>query len=240
MILYPAIDLRQGQVVRLREGDPARQTVFSSDPVATARRWLDQGAQWLHVVNLDGAFGETSVNLQVLERLAALGAPVQFGGGIRSLSALQAALAAGARRVVIGTAAVEQPELLSEALEHAGSEGVAVALDARDGQIATRGWQHATQATPESLGREMASRGVRHALFTDISRDGLLAGANHQATIALASQTGLQVIASGGIASLEEIRLLAASGQVAGAVVGMALYEGRLTLSDALTAAQGA
>lgn len=240
MILYPAIDLRQGQVVRLREGDPARQTIFSANPAAAAQRWLDQGAQWLHVVNLDGAFGESSINLHVLERIAALGAPVQFGGGIRSISALQAALAAGARRVVIGTAAVEQPELLSEALAIAGVDGVAVALDAKDGRIATRGWQHATDATPESLGTEMVARGVRHALFTDIRRDGLLSGANHEATIALAQHTGLHVIASGGISSIPEIRMLAESGSVAGAVIGMALYEGRLTLPEALAAAQGA
>ena len=239
MIIYPAVDLKQGEVVRLREGNLNAISYFSSDPVETARRWIDQGAEWLHVVNLDGAFGEQSANLTVLKNIAQLGIPVQFGGGIRSIGAAQQAFQHGAARVVIGTAAIEQPDLVIELLRLSGAEGVTVGLDARDGKVATRGWQKLTDKTPAELGREMAALGVKHALFTDVSKDGRLEGSAVQDTITLSEATGLSVIASGGITTGAEILELAISGKVAGAVIGMALYEGRISLEAALKSAKG-
>lgn len=237
MIIYPAIDLRGGQVVRLKEGRADQQTIFSSDPVATAQRWIDDGAAWLHVVNLDGAFDAASDNLAVMSRIAALGVPVQFGGGMRTLDNVARALDAGASRVVIGTAAVQNPPLVAEAVARFGAEAISVGLDARDGKVTTHGWQTASDVTPTALGLEMAKVGVRHALFTDVSRDGLLSGSNVDETIALGRATGLQVIASGGVTTTAEITQLARSGAVAGVIIGMALYTGALTLRDALDSA---
>lgn len=239
MIIYPAIDLRAGQVVRLQEGDPARQTVFSTDPVATARRWKDEGADWLHVVNLDGALEAAASPLSTARAIAECGLYVQMGGGIRTREAVAAALDAGVARVVLGTAAIENPTLVIECVAAFGPDSICVALDARDGRIATRGWTEVTEQTPAALGKRMADAGVRHALYTDVSRDGLLIGAAVDATIALAQETGLSVIASGGVQSADEIRALAASGVIGGAVIGMALYTGQLSLRSALTAAQG-
>lgn len=238
MIVYPAIDLRSGKVVRLKEGDPERQTVFSQDPVETARQWIDQGAQWIHMVNLDGAFAAANNNGAILEAVARLGVRVQFGGGLRSLDDIAAALARGAARAVLGTAAVREPEVVGEAIARWGADSVCVALDARDGRIATHGWQQTVDITPAALGQKMARLGVQHALFTDVRRDGGLGGSNVAATIALAHETGLQVIASGGVQSVEEIYDLRA-GNVAGVVIGMALYEEKMTLAAALAAAGG-
>lgn len=236
MIIYPAIDLRGGKVVRLREGDPSRQTVFSDDPVATAQQWIDEGASWIHMVNLDGAFAQSNDNGAVLAGAAALGVPIQFGGGLRRIEDISCAFDQGASRVVLGTAAVQDPELVALALEQWGTDAICVALDARDGKVTTHGWQEISDFTPVELGRAMVLQGVLHALYTDISRDGNLSGVNIDATIALGRDTGLEVIASGGVSTLDEIRLLAKSGYVAGAVIGMALYEGRLKLRDALAA----
>lgn len=239
MIIYPAIDLRGGKVVRLREGDPARQTIFSDDPVSTATQWIEDGAQWIHMVNLDGAFAQANDNGLILERIATFSAKVQFGGGLRSVDDIARAFNAGANRVVIGTAAVQKPELLAEAVSKWGADAVCVALDAKDGKIATHGWQQTVDLTPIGVGKEMASVGVKHALYTDVSRDGGLSGVNLTETVSLARETGLQVIASGGISSLDEIRAIARTGIIAGAVIGMALYEKRFTLKQALAAAEG-
>ncbi|MGQ9888265.1 MAG: 1-(5-phosphoribosyl)-5-[(5-phosphoribosylamino)methylideneamino]imidazole-4-carboxamide isomerase [Aggregatilineales bacterium] len=236
MIVYPAIDLRGGQVVRLREGDPQRQIVFSQDPLVIARQWIDQGAQWLHMVNLDGAFAAANNNSAILEAVAKLGVRVQFGGGLRTLQDAERALEQGAARVVLGTLAVREPDAVGEAVSRWGSDRVCVALDARDGRIVAEGWQQMANNDPVTLGWAMARIGVRHALFTDVARDGSLAGCNVPATIALARATNLQVIASGGVSSLEEIRELRAGG-AAGVVIGMALYKGKLTLADAQLAA---
>lgn len=238
MIIYPAIDLRGGKVVRLKEGNPDRQTTFSDDPVATAQRWIDQGAAWLHVVNLDGAFETANDNGTILEKIAKLGVKVQFGGGLRTLDALAKAHESGASRVVIGTAAIEQPEIVSQAVEKLGAEAVCVALDAKEGKITTRGWQQTTELAPVDFGRQIAHQGVTHALYTDVRRDGSLIGANVHDTIMLARDTGLQVIASGGVTSVEEIYQLARSRVVAGAIIGMALYEEKITLAEALLAAR--
>ena len=240
VIIYPAIDLRGGSVVRLREGDPQQQVTFHADPLAIARRWLEKGADWLHVVNLDGAFAKSNDNLTVLAGIATTGAKIQFGGGLRSLEQMQRAVDCGASRIVLGTVAVKEPDLIGEAIQRFGAERVCVALDARDGKIATHGWQQVSESSPAELGSAMAQQGLRHALFTDISRDGRLSGVNVSATVRLASDTGLQVIASGGVSKLEEIEALQASGQVAGAVIGMALYRDEISLADALTAARRA
>lgn len=238
MIIYPAVDLRGGKVVRLREGDPNQQTTFSDDPVQTAQRWIDEGAEWLHVVNLDGAFNEVNNNLAVLEAIAKLKVRVQFGGGLRSLEHIAMALDKGASRVVLGTVAIEQPEIVEAALKQFGADAICVGLDARDGRITTHGWSALTDETPASLGRAMAGHGVKHALFTEVKRDGQLSGAAIPETIALARETGLQVIASGGISYLTEIAQLARSGVVAGAIIGMALYTGQMRLKDALLTAR--
>jgi phosphoribosylformimino-5-aminoimidazole carboxamide ribotide isomerase len=239
MIIYPAIDIRGGRVVRLKEGDPARQTVFGDDPLATARLWMEAGAAWIHMVNLDGAFSEANDNLRIVEAVARLGVRVQFGGGLRQMDDLARAFEAGVSRVVLGTAAVQQPVMVAQAVEQWGAERVCVGLDARDGRIATHGWQQMADLTPVELGRQMMALGVRHALYTDVSRDGGLSGVNIQDTVRLAEATGLQVIASGGVRSLEDVRALAATGMVAGAIIGMALYEKRFTLQEALTLAGG-
>jgi phosphoribosylformimino-5-aminoimidazole carboxamide ribotide isomerase len=238
MIIYPAIDLRGGKVVRLKEGDPNQQTTFSDDPIATAQQWADAGATWIHMVNLDGAFSDANDNGAILEAVAKLDVNVQFGGGLRSMEDVRGAFARGASRVVLGTVAVKQPQVVIDALESYDAEAVCVALDAKDGVVTTHGWTERSDVTPVELGQTMARYGLRHALFTDVSRDGKLSGVNVEATVNLGRETGLQVIASGGVSTVDEIRRLATSGAVAGAVIGMALYEKKLTLKDALEAAK--
>lgn len=240
--IYPAIDLRHGRVVRLQLGDPERQTVFSDDPLEIATRWIDAGARWLHVVNLDGAFAESGqTNWAVLEQLGRLPVRIQFGGGLRTAAEVEVALSKGVSRVVLGTAALENPELVSILLQEFGSTRIAIGIDARDGFVRIRGWQAQTQATPLEVARSMALLGVRTIIYTDISRDGILSGVNVTATTELAGQTGLEVIASGGVSSLDDLALLrsqAGSG-IGGVIIGRALYEGQVDLSAALSLAQG-
>ncbi len=238
MIVYPAIDLRGGKVVRLREGDPNQQTLFSDDPVATAQSWIDQGATWLHMVNLDGAFKGEYENLNVLEKVAKLDVCVQYTGGLRELSALKQAWDTGASRLVIGTLAVRDPASVAEAVALFGADAICVALDAKDGKVVSHGWTESSAYTPLELGALLYRQGARHALYTDVKRDGLLSGVNLEDTVELARVTGLQVIASGGISHLAEIEQLARSGMVAGAIIGMALYLKRFTLAEALGAAR--
>jgi phosphoribosylformimino-5-aminoimidazole carboxamide ribotide isomerase len=251
VIVLPAIDLRGGQVVRLRQGRADKQTVYDDDPAGVARRWVTQGAEWLHVVNLDGALGSSApegdempsaVNLQHLQRIrsAVPQAAIQFGGGLRTLEDIQMALEMGATRTVLGTAAVRRPELVTEAVQRFGADRVCLALDARQGLVYTHGWLQTSEVTAEALGHSMSERGVRHAIYTDIARDGMLDGVNVEATAALARATGLRVIASGGVATLEDISRLRAEEQsgIAGVIVGQALYSGALSLPDALRAAR--
>lgn len=237
LTIYPAIDLRDGQVVRLQLGDPDRQTVFDHDPVATAQRWIADGAAWLHVVNLDGAFAESGrANWRVLPQITACGARVQFGGGMRTMVEIERAFAAGVERVVLGTIAVEQPALVKEAVTRFGAEHVAVGIDAQDGIVRTRGWQTGTTLTPQALARQMGDYGVQTIIYTDISRDGVLSGVNTEATAELAQATGLDVIASGGVAGLDDVARTAAAVPtgVRGLIIGRALYDGRISLVDAL------
>lgn len=234
--IYPAIDLRNGRVVRLQYGDPNKQTVFSDDPAAMGRQWLAAGAEWLHVVNLDGAFDEAgAANWAALPQLTRLGAQVQFGGGIRALADVARALEAGAARVILGTTAVENPALVAEAIAQFGAERIVVGIDARDGRVKTRGWLHDTAVTPAQLGQQMKESGVQTIIYTDISRDGVLTGVNAAATAQLAQATGLRVIASGGVAALDDItRCAALAGQgVVGVITGRAIYDGRLDLHTA-------
>jgi len=238
--LYPAIDLHRGQVVRLQQGDLARQTVYASDPAAIARRWLREGARWLHVVNLDGAFGQRDAAnraaLQaILQEAAARGARVQFGGGLRSLDAAGEALRSGVSRVVLGTLAARQPEAVAEALRRWGPERIAVGIDAREGRVQVSGWAEATDLEAATFARRLAALGLRTVIFTDIARDGLQTGLALEATAALQAASGLEVIASGGVASLDDLRAAKAAG-LAGAIVGRALYEGALTVAEALQA----
>lgn len=239
MIIYPAIDLRAGKVVRLVEGNPNQQTIFSDDPLAIAQEWIAQGTQWIHMVNLDGAFAEAgaAANQQILQAVAALGVKVQFGGGMRTPADVEQAFEHGAARVVLGTIAVEQTQVIPELLTQWGAEKLCVALDARDGKIATHGWQRKTELKPVEFGRQIAEMGVIHALYTDIRRDGHLSGGNLHDTITLGRETGLKVIASGGITRMDEIVQLARSHTVAGAIIGRALYEKQLTLKEAFLAA---
>ncbi len=232
--LYPAIDLHNGQVVRLQQGDLNRRTTYSADPLETARRWRDAGADWLHIVNLDGAFSlDASANLSALRDILSLGGAVQFGGGLRTLDDIERLLALGVTRVVLGTAAVENPDLVKQALQRFGPQAVAVALDARGGRIRTHGWAQESDLSPAVLGKALACAGLRTVLFTDIARDGLESGVNVAASRELARASGLQVIASGGAASLDDVRRVRAAG-LSGLVLGRALYEGRFTLQEAL------
>ncbi len=243
MIVVPAIDLRGGQVVRLRQGDPQAQTTYGSDPAAVARHWADEGAAWLHVVNLDGAFGaagQEPINLRRLAEIrAAVELSIQFGGGVRSLDDIGRALSLGATRVVLGTAAVRDPAMVAAAVARFGAERIVAGIDAREGIVAIEGWQEASTLSALELARRMAGLGVPRAVYTDISRDGMLAGANVEATAALAEASGLRVIASGGVAGLKDIVALAAHAGIEGVIVGQALYTGAIDLRAALAAAQG-
>lgn len=239
MIIYPALDLRGGKVVRLRGGDPTQQTIFGDDPPAIAARWVAAGAKWLHMVNLDGAFAEVNDNERIVAQVAQSGVPIQFGGGLRSMADVERAFDRGVRRVILGTLALEQPEIAAEIVSRWGAESLAVALDARDGIVTVRGWQESAGVTAIDFGKRMAALGVRHALYTDVSRDGALTGVNVAATVELAAATGLQVIASGGVQDISDVTALRATGQIAGVILGTALYTGRIDLAAALQAAEG-
>jgi phosphoribosylformimino-5-aminoimidazole carboxamide ribotide isomerase len=235
--VWPAIDLKAGAVVRLAEGDMARATVYAADPAAQARTFFEAGARHLHVVDLDGAFAGSSRNADAVAAiLAATGAAVQVGGGIRTMSAIERWLGLGAARVVIGTAALKDPGLVrTAARDHPG--GIVVAVDARDGMVATEGWADVSEVPAVDLARRFEDSGVAGLLFTDVGRDGLLTGVNHPATAALARAVKIPVLASGGLAGLDEIRALRLVPNIAGVIAGRALYDGRIALADALALA---
>jgi phosphoribosylformimino-5-aminoimidazole carboxamide ribotide isomerase len=237
MNIYPAIDLRHGKVVRLKYGDPNQQTTYSDDPIETARRWAAAGTQWIHVVNLDGAFGDeagAAVNRSLLQSLAAVGPQIQFGGGLRSIADIDAALSRGATRAVIGTLAIEQPDVLREAVERFGCDRVVVGLDAQQGRVKTRGWQSDGGVDAIAIGRQIRSAGVNLVVHTDIGRDGDLSGVNGAASIEVARETGLQVIASGGVSSIEDVLRLKSAVGVDGVIIGRALYTGAIDLAKLL------
>jgi phosphoribosylformimino-5-aminoimidazole carboxamide ribotide isomerase len=236
--IYPAIDLRGGKVVRLKEGDPARMTAYSVDPAEMARRWLSAGAIWLHVVNLDGAFGESDkANRSALEAILnvakGFGAQIQFGGGMRSLDAIARAFDLGVSRVVLGTIAIEQPDVVADALRKYSVDRIAVGIDARDGLVRVRGWKDNSGISAIELAHQMRTVGLRTVIFTDVSRDGLGRGLNVEATRALADVSGLAVIASGGVHTLDDVRG-AREANLAGVIIGRALYEGTIDLKEAI------
>jgi phosphoribosylformimino-5-aminoimidazole carboxamide ribotide isomerase len=236
MILFPAIDLKNGQCVRLEQGDMARATVFNLDPAAQARAFAAQGFEYLHVVDLDGAFVGKPVNAEAVERmLKAISMPVQLGGGIRDLKTVQGWLEKGIARVIIGTAAVRDPALVKQAAK-AFPGRVAVGLDARDGKVAVEGWAETSEITALDIARRFEDAGVAAIVFTDIERDGLLKGLNLDATIELAESISIPVIASGGLASIEDVQALLAprTRKLEGAIAGRALYDGRLDPASAL------
>ncbi len=236
MILYPAIDLKGGQCVRLKLGDMAQATVFNDDPADQAAAFERQGFTHLHVVDLDGAFAGKPMNAAAVDAiLAAVIMPVQLGGGIRDMAVLEAWLAKGIARVIIGTAAVRDPEFVRTAARaHPGK--VAVGIDARDGRVAVEGWAESSELAAEELGRRFADAGVAAIVYTDIARDGVLTGLNIEATLALAHAVPIPVIASGGLASIADVRRLLEPdcAILEGAISGRALYDGRLDPAEAL------
>ena len=239
MIVYPAIDLKGGDCVRLKLGDMARATVFNRDPAAQARSFAAAGAEWLHVVDLDGATQGRAVNADAVTTIIkAVTIPVQLGGGIRDMAAIERWLSAGVARVVLGTVAVKNPQLVRDAARRFPGK-IAAAIDARGGKVSVEGWTQATALSTLELGLKFEDAGIAALLFTDIDRDGVLAGANVGATAALAERLSTPVIASGGVAALDEVTLLARTPGIAGAVIGRALYDGRIDLAAAITAGRG-
>ncbi len=239
--IFPAIDLRRGKVVRLSQGDPSRQVIYGNEPGAFARRWLEEGALWLHVVNLDGSFDEGSIeNLEALKTIlseASRANPpgkIQFGGGIRSLDEVDKAFSQGVDRVVLGTAAVEDPDLLEQALGQYGGSRIALAVDVHEGEVLVRGWQQGSRVDPTSLGKRFAGIGGKTAVYTDVSRDGMGTGVNVEAAQRLAERCNLAVIASGGFYSKEDVQHVRLA-SLAGVIIGKALYQGQVDLKEILS-----
>jgi phosphoribosylformimino-5-aminoimidazole carboxamide ribotide isomerase len=236
MVIFPAIDLKDGLCVRLMQGDPERATVYGRDPVAMAERWVQEGAQWLHVVDLDGAFSKSPKNREAVAAITkSLTIPVQVGGGIRTMATIQDYLDMGVRRVILGTAALRDPDLVTAACR-LHPRRIALGIDARDGMVAVEGWQEATDTDVRSLAERYSQLDLAAIIYTDIQRDGMSTGVNGDATRRLIEATAFPVIASGGVASLEDIHELmplVALG-LEGVIVGRALYNGRIRLPDAL------
>jgi len=236
VILFPAIDLKEGLAVRLEQGDMARATIFHRDPAVQAQAFAQQGFEYLHVVDLDGAFAGKPVNAAAVERiLEVIGIPVQLGGGVRDMATVESWLGKGVDRVIIGTAAVRNPALVKEAAKKYPGR-VAVGLDARDGKVAVEGWAETSELTALDIARRFEDAGVAAIIYTDVARDGMLKGLNFDATIALADAISIPVIASGGLASLDDIRALLdpRARRLEGAIAGRALYDGRLDTAEAL------
>ncbi len=236
MILFPAIDLKDGECVRLMRGDMAQATVFNADPAAQARAFVEQGFEYLHVVDLDGAFAGAPVNAEAVRRiLAGLTVKMQLGGGVRDMKTVRGWLDSGVTRVIIGTAAVSDPDFVREAARLYPGR-IAVGIDARDGRVAVEGWAKTSNISALDLGRRYEDAGVDAIIYTDILRDGALAGLNVASTIALADALSIPVIASGGLASIEDIKRLTEPdcARLAGAIAGRALYDGRLNPREAL------
>jgi phosphoribosylformimino-5-aminoimidazole carboxamide ribotide isomerase len=237
--LFPAIDIRHGRVVRLSQGEATRQTVYGDDPVAVAEGFVAAGAHWIHVVDLDRAFG-TGENLGVVARIAGRVAGrvrLQLGGGLRTVALVRQGLDQGVDRVVLGTAAAVDPAIVPEAVAAVGEGRLVVGIDARDGQVAIRGWTETFDLTADALARQVAAAGVRTVVYTDVARDGMLSGPDIEGARRL-QRVGVEVIASGGVSSVADLVAVQTAG-LAGAIVGRALYEGRFTLAEALEAAGG-
>lgn len=240
MIIFPAIDIRGGKCVRLFKGDFDKETVFSDHPWEMAEKWQSQGAEFLHLVDLDGALAGGPQNLSVVrDILSAINIPAELGGGIRTMENIEEVLSLGIRRVILGSAAVRDPELVKSACEEYGGDRIVVGIDAKDGIVAVDGWGVSGGVKAEELAKRMASVGVETIIYTDISRDGTLSGVNVEATAALARASGLRIIASGGVKSVEDIhRLKAHEGDgIEGVILGKSIYTGSLDLREAIEAA---
>lgn len=237
--IYPAIDLKDGRCVRLRQGLASESTVYSDDPVAVARRWEADGAQWLHVVDLDGAFQGKPAHTELVRKItAAVRMPVQVGGGMRTDGDIEATLAAGARRVVLGTRLISDPEALAGLAARYG-ERLAAGIDARGGKVQVRGWVETTEVMAAALARQASDAGIRTVIYTDTATDGMLGGPNIAAVREVCGAAGCDVIASGGVSKAADVAALAATGcaNLAGVIVGKALYDGRVTLPELLAIA---
>jgi phosphoribosylformimino-5-aminoimidazole carboxamide ribotide isomerase len=235
MFIIPAIDLRHGRCVRLFQGRRGSETVYGHDPAAVARRWVEEGAHYLHIVDLDGAFEGTLKNREAVVAIRkAADIPLELGGGIRDRETMERVLSLGIDRVIVGTTAVRNPELVGVAVKQFGPERIVVGIDAQEDWVAVKGWEEGTDIDPITLALEMRMLGVRRVIYTDITRDGTMVGPNVEATQRLARETGLRIIASGGIASLEDVKRVAALERdgVEGMIIGKALYEGIFTLRE--------
>ena len=238
MEVIPAIDLRGGRCVRLHQGDFERETVFSDDPLAMAQRWQQEGGPRLHLVDLDGAVSGEPAHLAIISAIVdSLDIPVQVGGGIRSAETARAWLDAGVDRVVIGTAAVRNPAMVAEVCRDHGAGRVVVSVDARDGMVALQGWQEASEVSVLELAGQMSDLGVERLLYTDIARDGMLTGPDLETNYMLVEETGIAILASGGVSTVSDIRRLVPTG-VEGVIVGRALYMGAVSLREAIAAVE--
>ena len=234
MQLYPAIDMKNGQCVRLRQGAFKDITIYSDAPEKVAAHWQEKGASFLHLVDLDGALAGYSVNEEVIRRIAdTVSIPIEIGGGIRSKEAVERMLDLGVRRVIIGTKAAEHPEFLRDMVRTFGEEAIVAGVDAKDGMVAVEGWEKVSSLTASDLCLTMKEYGVRHIVYTDISRDGMLSGPNVEATRKLTEETGLDIIASGGVSCMEDLKCLHEAG-IRGAIIGKTLYENRIDLAEAV------
>ena len=234
MQLYPAIDMKNGQCVRLRQGAFKDITIYSDAPEKVSAHWQEKGASFLHLVDLDGALAGYSVNEEVIRRIAdTVSIPIEIGGGIRSKEAVERMLDLGVRRVIIGTKAAEHPEFLRDMVRTFGEEAIVAGVDAKDGMVAVEGWEKVSSLTASDLCLTMKEYGVRHIVYTDISRDGMLSGPNVEATRKLTEETGLDIIASGGVSCMEDLKCLHEAG-IRGAIIGKALYENRIDLAEAV------
>ena len=239
MIVFPAIDILGGRAVRLAQGDYSRVTVYNEDPIAQAREFVAHGAEWIHVVDLDGARDGVPGNIDIIERIAReTGARLEVGGGVRTLDTMRRLTAAGVERVVIGTKLVTDPEFVREAVRCCG-DAIVAGVDARDGMVAVEGWRAGTATSAQVLIGELRELGVRHLVYTDIARDGMQSGINAPAYVGVAVSAGFPVVASGGVSTLDDIRALLALGPgvIEGVIAGRAIYEGAFTLTAALHAA---
>lgn len=234
MQLYPAIDMKNGRCVRLRQGEFKNITVYSENPEEIAALWQEKKATFLHLVDLDGALAGRSVNEETIKKIvSSVNIPVEIGGGIRSEEAVKNMLSLGVKRVIIGTKAVEEPEFLKDMVEKFGADAIAAGIDAKAGMVAIQGWEQVSTVTATELCLKMKEYGVKHIIYTDISRDGMLSGPNIPVTKKLTLETGLDIIASGGVSCMEDLQSLYDAG-ISGAIIGKALYENRVDLEEAV------
>lgn len=234
MNLYPAIDIKEGHCVRLRQGSFSNIKKYFDNPVDVAKKWRNAGAKFLHIVDLDGALKGEPVNRELIKTICnEVKIPVQIGGGIRTLNSIEGLLKSGVKRCIIGTKALKEPEFVLSAIKEFGDESIVVGIDARDGKVATNGWENVSDISAASLALGMKEIGVKHIVFTDIKRDGMLSGVNVSATADMTKMTGIEIIASGGVGDIKDLKLLDEAG-VKGVIIGKALYEGRINLKEAI------